>query len=320
MPRHLMLLSGLAIALTLLASAAPALAQQLPQRPVRIVVPFAPSGFPDRIARVIAIEMSETHPQRVYVENKPGAGGLIGSAEVARAAPDGTTLLMSTMPTLVLAPLVNPRPDFRAVEDFSHIVYIGGPPNAFVVASTSKTQSFGDLLRIAKDTPQSYGTGGVGTVGHLTAVYIAQKANLKLIHVPYNGPMIGDIISGAVDIGSLTASTVMGNIDGGTLRALAVGKDKRLEKYPQVPTFKELGFDFSPIAWMAISGPAGMSPELQMALNKQITEILSRPKVKEILRQELIEPVAMSPQELTNFIETEISSWTPLVESVGLRK
>ena len=100
-------------------------------------------------------------------------------------------------------------------------------------------------------------------MGHLTAVYVAQKADLKLTHIPYNGPMIGDIISGVVDMGSLTASTVMGNIDGGTLRALAVGTDKRLERYPQVPTFKELGFDFSPIAWLAISGPAGMSPELQ---------------------------------------------------------
>jgi tripartite-type tricarboxylate transporter receptor subunit TctC len=311
---------ALAVAAALFASAAPAVAQQLPSRPIRIVVPFTPSGFPDRIARLIAGEMSDTHPQRVFVENKPGAGGIIGSAEVARAAPDGTTLLMSIMPTLVLAPLINPRPDFRPVEDFSHILYIGGPPNAFVVASTSKMQSFGDLLRVAKDTSQNYGTAGVGTVGHLTAVYVGQKANLKLTHIPYNGPMLGDIISGVVDIGSLTASTVMGNIDGGTLRALAVGTDKRLANYPQVPTFKELGFDISPIAWMAISGPPGMSRDLQMAFHKQISDILARPKVKEILQKELIEPIAMSPQDVTAFIKSEITSWAPIVESVGLRK
>jgi tripartite-type tricarboxylate transporter receptor subunit TctC len=319
-PRLSMLASGLVVVAALLASAAPAMAQQLPPRPVRIVVPFTSSGFPDRIARVIAGEMSETHPQRVYVENKPGAGGMIGSAEVARAAPDGTTLLMSTMPTLVLAPLINPRHDFRPVEDFSHIAYIGGPPNAFVVASTSKIQSFGDLLRVARDTSQNYGTAGVGTVGHLTAVYVAQKANLKLTHIPYNGPMLGDIISGVVDIGSLTASTVMGNIDGGTLRALVVGTDKRLANYPQVPTFKELDFDISPIAWMAISGPPGMSRELQTALNKQITDILAQLKMKEILQKELIEPIAMSPQDVIAFIKRQIESWTPIVESVGLRK
>ena len=318
---HLSMLAlGLVLVAKLLAIATPAMAQQLPPRPVRIVVPFTPSGFPDRIARLIAGEMSETHQQRVIVENKPGAGGMIGSAEVTRAAPDGTTLLMSTMPTLVLAPLVNPRPDFRPVDDFSHIVYIGGPPNAFVVASTSKIQSFGDLLRVAKDTSLNYGTAGVGTVGHLTAVYVGQKANLKLTHIPYNGPMLGDIISGVVDVGSLTASTVMGNIDGGTQRALAVGTDKRLESYRQVPTFKELGFDISPIAWMAISGPPGMSRELQMSLHKQISDILARPKVQEVLQKELIAPIAMQPEQVTAFIKGEITTWAPIVESVGLRK
>jgi tripartite-type tricarboxylate transporter receptor subunit TctC len=254
------------------------------------------------------------------VENKPGAGGMIGTAEGARAEPDGTTLVISSMPTLVLAPLINPRSDFRPMEDFSHIIYIGGPPNAFVVASTSKIRSFGDFARIAKDTPQSYGTAGVGTVGHLTAAYVAQKAHLKLTHIPYNGPMLGDILSGVLDFGSLTASTVMGGIDGGGLRALVVGTDKRLSKYPDLPTFKELGFDISPIAWMALSGPAGVSRELQASLSKQFSEILARPKVKAILQQELIEPIAMSPQELTAFVQSDIKTWAPIIDAVGLRK
>lgn len=320
MSRLSILISGLALFALSLASAAPVAAQQLPNRPIRIVVPFSPGGFPDRIARVLANELSETLPQRVYVENRPGAGGMIGSAEVARTQADGTTLLMSTMPTLVLARLVNPRPDFRPIEDFTHIIYIGGPPNAFVVASTSKIQSFGDLTRIAKDTPQSYGTAGVGTVGHLTAVYVAQKARLKLTHVPYNGPMLSDILSGTLDFGSLTASTVMGGMDGGKLRALVIGTDKRLAKYPDLPTFKELGFDISPIAWMALSAPAGMSRELQGALRKHVAEILARSKVKQILQQELIEPIAMSPEELTRFVANEIKAWTPIVKSVELSK
>jgi tripartite-type tricarboxylate transporter receptor subunit TctC len=315
MSRHLKLIS-LAM---MLVFPAPAWAQ-LPPRPVRIVVPFTPGGFPDRIARLIAGEMSETHPQRVYVENKPGAGGMIGAAEVARAAPDGTTLLMSTMPTLVLAPLINPRPDFRPVEDLTHVAHIGGPPNAFVVATTSRVRSFVDLLQIAKDTPLTYGTAGVGTVGHLTAVYVAQAANLKLTHVPYNGPMLGDIISGTVEIGSLTASTVMGQIAGGKLRALAVGTDKRLDFYSKVPTFKELGFDISPIAWMAIAGPAGMSGELQAGLNKQVRDILATPKMKETLVKELIEPIDLSPQAVRDFVQGEIARWSPIVASVGLRK
>ena len=320
MSRSSMHLTGLIVTATLLVSATPAMAQQLPSRPIRIVVPFAPASYADRIARVIAHEMSETHPQRFIVEDRPGAGGMIGSAGVAKAEPDGSTLLLWAMPTLVLAPLINSRPDFRPIEDFSHIAYIGGPPNAFVVASTSKIQTFADLLRVAKATPQNYGTVGVGAVGHLTAVYVARQANVKLTHIPYNGPMIGDILSGVVDLGSLSASTVLGNIEGGTLRALAVGTEKRIPRYLQAPTFKELGFDIAPIAWLAVSGPAGLSREIQIGLNKQIAEILARPRVKEILQQELIEPIAMSPDELTAFIRTEIANWVPIVESVGLRQ
>jgi putative tricarboxylic transport membrane protein len=191
MSRIFCLITGLA----LVAISAPVAAQQWPPRPIRIVVPFSPGGFPDRIARVLAAEWSNSLQQRVYVENKPGAAGIIGAAEVSRAEPDGTTLVISSMPTLVLAPLMNPRSGFRPIENLRHIVYIGGPPNSFVVASTSKIRSFADLTRIAKDTPQSYGTAGVGTVGHLTAAYVAQKAHLKLTHVPYNGPMLGDILS-----------------------------------------------------------------------------------------------------------------------------
>jgi len=321
MPCSSMLLSSLVVAVALTALAVPADAQQqLPPRPIRIVVPFAPAGYADRIARLVASEMSESHAQRVYVENKPGAGGMLGAVEVARATPDGTTLLMAAMPTLVLAPLINPRSDFRPVEDLSHIVYIGGPPIAFVVASSGKIQSFSDLVRVAKDASLNYGTGGAGTVGHLTAVYVARKANLKLAHIPYNGPMIGDIISGVVDIGSLAASTVLGNIDGGTLRALAIGTNKRLAKYSEVPTFKELGFDISPIAWLEIAGPPGMSRDLQMAVREQIITILARPKLKEVLQNELIEPIMMSPEDLTALLKTDIAIWTPIMESIGLRK
>jgi tripartite-type tricarboxylate transporter receptor subunit TctC len=313
-------LTGPMVAATLLTCTASATSQQLPARPIRIVVPFAPAAFSDRVARVIANEMSKTVPQGVIVENRPGAGGTTGAMSVAKAEPDGSTLLMWAMPNLVISPLINLRTDVRPLEGFSHIAYIGGPPNAFVVASTSKIQTFLDLLRVAKDTPQNYGTAGVGSIGHLSAVYVERKAKVKLTHIPYNGQMVGDILSGVVDFGSLSASTVLGNVDGGTLRALAVGTEKRISRYSQVPTFKEFGFDIAPTAWLAISGPAGMSRELQIELNTQIREILARPQVMEILQQELIEPISMSPQELMALIRSEIAHWTPIVESIGLRQ
>lgn len=292
----------------------------VPSRPVRLIVPFEPGGFPDRIARVIANAWTEENAQRVYVENKPGAGGMLGAAEVERARPDGTTLLVSTMPTLVLGPLVNPQADFRPIEDFRHIAYIGGPPNAFVVAATSKIRSFADLSRLAKDRPLAYGTAGVASVGHLTAAYVAQKAHLKLTHVPFNGPMLGEILSGTLVFGSLTASTVMGEIEAGQLRALALGVDSRLAMFPDVPTLKELGFDLSPISWMALSGPAGMPPELTRQLNTRVVEILAQPKLQPTLERELVQPIAMSPEELSAMVKREIDFWTPVVRALGLGK
>ncbi|MBV8187198.1 MAG: tripartite tricarboxylate transporter substrate binding protein [Alphaproteobacteria bacterium] len=309
----------LALAMLVLAPATLA-ATELPQRPVRIVVPFAPAGFVDRIGRVIADELSKSNPQtRFYVENKPGAGGIIGAMEVAKSPPDGTTLLISSLPTNVLAPLVNPRPDFRPVEDFTHIVYIGGPPNVFTYLTTNtNVKSFADFVRVAKETPQKYGTGGVGTVGHLSAEFVGRKAGLKLVHVPYNGPMLADLLSGTLDMGSLTASTVMGNVDAGTLRLIAVGSEDRMPKYPDVPTLKELGFEISPTAWMSLSGPRGLAPELANYINKQVIEILARPNVKDALAQELITPIAMTPAQLTEFIKKDIATWRPIVESLGV--
>jgi tripartite-type tricarboxylate transporter receptor subunit TctC len=311
----------LAIFMLLLAPATVA-AIELPQRPIRIVVPFAPSGFPDRIGRIIADELSKSHPQvRIYVENKPGGGGIIGAVEAAKSAPDGTTLLISSMPTNVLAPLVNPRADFRPVEDFVHIAYIGGPPNVFIYgANNSKVKSFADFVRVAKETPQTYGTAGVGTVGHLSAEFVGRKAGLKLVHVPYNGPMLADLISGTVDMGSMTASTARGNVDGGTLRLIAVGSEQRMAKYPDMPTLKELGFEISPTTWMSLSAPRGLSPELAAYINKQVIEILARPNVKEILAQELITPIAMTPAQLTEFMQKEIATWRPIVESLGVAR
>ena len=312
------LVPALAINAILIAGV-PTSAQNLPDRPIRMVVPFSPAGFIDRVGRVIANEMSKTHPQRVYVENKPGAGGTIGAMEVAKADPDGTTLLMSSLPTLVLAPMIYPNPKFHPLKDLSHIAYIGGPPSAFVVsAKNTKIETFADLVRIATTKSLTYGTAGAGSVGHLSAVFVAKKAGLKLVHVPYTGPMLGDILSGVLDLGSLTASTVMGQVDAGKLRMLAVGTDKRLPNLPQVPTFSELSFNIDPRVWLTISGPHGMSPELQLTINKEISRILAQPAVVKVLERELIQPIPMSPAQVVAWIKQETATWQPIVQSLGL--
>jgi tripartite-type tricarboxylate transporter receptor subunit TctC len=297
----------------------PAKAQDIPNRPIRIVVPFGPGGFPDRLGRVVAKHLSDRLQQRVYVENKPGAGGVVGSTDAANSAPDGTTLLISSLPSQVLSPLINKAaPD--PIKTLSHIAYIGGPPNCFVVASTSKINTLNDLLQASKAKPLSYGTAGVGTLGHIFAEYVARKAGMQLIHVPYNGPMIPDILSGTVEFGSITMSTVAGNVEGGKLRVPAVATKDRLPDYPNVPTFRELGFDLAAVNWLGLSGPAGLSEAFVRRVNEEVIKIMEQPDVRAILRTEIIVPVAMNPQEFTQLIKSETESWAPITQAAGLKK
>jgi tripartite-type tricarboxylate transporter receptor subunit TctC len=308
-----------AAAYALVVSGTAAEAQEL-SRPVRIVVPFAPTGFPDRLARILAKYLSDSLGQRVYVENKPGAGGIVGSLDVAHSDPDGSSLLISSLPSQVIAPLINPKTGFDTFKDFTHLAYIGGPPNCFFVAAASKLHGFDDLVAAARATPVSYGSAGVGTLGHIFAEYVARKAGLKFIHVPYNGPMFADVMSGVLDFGSLVMSTVAGNIQGGNLRVLAVASDKRLANFPDVPTFRELGFDISAVNWLTLSAPAGLPDPLVRRINHDTIEALAKPEVRAVLRQELIEPIAMSPQDVVTLMKSETERWAPIVAAAGLSK
>jgi tripartite-type tricarboxylate transporter receptor subunit TctC len=309
-----------ALALLALLSSIGEVPAQDAARPVRIVVTFAPGGFPDRLARLVARHLSDDLSQRFYVENRPGAGGLLGSAEVAQSAPDGTTLVLSSLVSQVLAPLVNPRAGLDALARFTHIAYVGGPPNVFIAASSGNLRSLADVVSSSGASTLSYGTAGAGTVGHLAAEFVAQKAAIKLVHVPYNGPMLGDVISGVVDLGSMGLSTAAGNIAGGKLRGFGVSTAQRLPDYPEISTMREQGFDLVAANWLALSGPAGLPEPLVVRLNREVIRILDLPEVRKTLRQEVIEPIAMRPDELTRFVRDEIMRWTPIVQAAGLKQ
>ena len=313
-------LSSALVVVTLLSSSIHSTRAQDLTRPVRIVVTFAPGGFPDRLARLIAKHLSDELSQRFFIENRPGAGGLVGSAEVAQSAPDGTTLVLSSLVSHVLAPLVNPRAGLHALASFSHVAYVGGPPNVFIVASSSNLGSIADVVNSSRATPRSYGTAGAGTVGHLAVEFVAQKAGIKLVHVPYNGPMLGDVISGVLDIGSMGLSTAAANIAGGKLRGFGVSTNERLPDYPDIATMREQGFDLVAANWLALSGPAGLPSPIVSRLNREVMKVLDMPEVRQTLRQEIIEPIAMRPDELTRFVQNEITRWTPIVQSTGLLK
>jgi tripartite-type tricarboxylate transporter receptor subunit TctC len=223
--------------------APPADAADWPTKPVRIVVTFAPGGAADIWARLLADPLSAALKQSVVVENR-GSGGIIASGQVARAEPDGYTLLLGGLAPQILAPANAGNAGFDALRDFSHIAYIGGPPIIWVVPPSSEPRSVDDLIKAAKaDKLSGYASSGVGTFGHLVVEYVAKRNGLKLTHIPYNTAAFADIIAGRVPTGSFTWGAALGQIQGDTLRALAVTTEARRPDAPDVPTFKELGYD-----------------------------------------------------------------------------
>ncbi len=264
-------ISGLAAA-ALARSIRAAGAQAWPERPVRIVVPFSAGGAADTFGRFYADALGAAFGKQFYVENRVGAGGLIATADVARAAPDGYTLMVSGIPTHVLGPAMNKTIGFDPMRDFSHIAFFGGAPNAFVVHPAFGVRSFGEFMARAKSDSAGveYVSAGVGTVGNWVAEYLAAKTGIKLTHVAYKGGAnaVLDLIAGTVKVGMLTYSSVSEQIRAGALVPLVVTASARLPQMPDVPTFRELGYpELVATTWFALSGPAGLPPDMVARLN-----------------------------------------------------
>ena len=255
---------------TLVVFAAPTPARaDWPAKPIHIVVTFAPGGAADIWARIIAEHLSTALKQSVVVENRGGGGGIVAATQVARADPDGYTILMGGLAPQILAPAIAGNAGFDALRDFTHIAYIGGPPIILVVPPSSELRSVDDVIAAAKaDKFSGYASSGVGTLGHLVVEYVAKRHDLKLTHIPYNTAAFADIIAGRVPMGSFTWGAALGQVQGGTLRALAVTTEARRPEAPNVPTFKELGYDLVASTWFSFSGPKGLPKEIVQRLNR----------------------------------------------------
>jgi tripartite-type tricarboxylate transporter receptor subunit TctC len=294
---------------------APASAQSWPTKPIHIVVTFAPGGAADIWARIIAEPLSKALGQSVVIENRGGGGGIVAASQVARAEPDGTTILMGGLAPQILAPAIAGNAPFDALRDFTHIAYIGGPPIALVVPPSSELRSVGDIIAAAKaDKFSGYASSGVGTLGHLVVEYVAKRHNLKLTHIPYNTAAFADIIAGRVPMGSFTWGAALGQVQGGTLRALAVTTEARRPEALDVPTFKELGYDLVASTWFSFSGPKGLPKEIVQRLNQETIRILELPEVKKRVIQDAFDPKPLTPDELAAFMETETARWTPIAQ------
>jgi len=301
-----------------------AAAAEWPAKPVRIVVAYAAGGATDILARIFAEQLSLAFGQQFFVENRTGGGGLVGTEAVAKSAPDGYTLMASGLPSHVLAPAMNPRnATFDPMRDFTHIAYLGGPPNVIAVHRSSPVKSFQDLIDLMRRTPGGveYVSPSLGSVGNVVAEYVAAKEKLKLVHVAYRGggAAVLDLVGGQVKLGSMTLSTMLPHIRAGVLRPLAISSAARAPELPDVPTLVELGYpELVVTTWYALSGPAGLPRDIVERLSRAVDRAIDVPKVREHLALETVETRKMTPEEITRFMQSEIDKWVPAVKAMNL--
>jgi tripartite-type tricarboxylate transporter receptor subunit TctC len=307
-------------ALTLVA-ALPVEGADWPARPIRIVAPFGPAGAADKFARVLADYLPAEIKQPVVVENRGGGGGIVGSAQVARAEPDGYTLLISSLASQAIAPALGPNPGFDSLRDFTHIAYLGGPPIGWVVTPASDLTSVDRVFARARQSAfAGYASSGIGTLGHLVAEIAMQQAGVRLSHIPYNTAALPDIIAGHVPLASYAWSSVIGQVQAGALRAIAISTATRQPDFPDVPTFREQGFDIVASTWFALSGPAHMPKEIVERLNREVGRVMERPEVRLRFALDAIAFKSMTPDELTKLFEAEIPRWGAVVRDSGLKR
>ena len=311
-----------AVLVALLLGGPDALAQSWPAKTVRIVVPFAPGGTADTLGRLVAQRLTESFKENFIIENRAGAGGAIGSDMVAKAAPDGYTLVVSGVATHCIAPALSKSFPFDPLRDFTHIALFGGPPGVLVVNPALPTQDLKQFIAYARKEPGklAYGSPGNGTQGHLIAEQLKQVAGIQMTHVPYKGASlaVADLIAGHVPVTSTTLTTAATQIKAGRARALAVSSAKRIAEFPEVPTFGELGYpELTASIWFSLSGPAGIAPEIVSRLNAEVRRALQAPDVRERLRPEGIEPGDLDPRQFAAFVAAELKRWSPIVRASG---
>jgi tripartite-type tricarboxylate transporter receptor subunit TctC len=311
-----------AIALTLLMCNSQAHAQ-LPTRQVRLVVPAAPGGSFDALARILAQGLSERWPQRVIVDNRPGGAGNIGAREVVKADPDGSTLLVWN-DTLLINPSLFKEPPFDPRRDFMPVSLSMYSPNVLAAHPSSNLKSFADFLKAARANPGklSYGSPGTGSPGHLSFELLKRLAALDVVHVPYRGagPAIIDMVSGQIPMGMVAIPGAVGHIGNGALVALAVTSRDRVKALPNVPTIAESGVpDYQINAFHGILAPAGTPPAVVALLEKDITAVLKTPEVNKKLIDLGFDPVAGSAADFAAIIERDLPVWADVVQKSGAK-
>ena len=300
-----------------------AAAETWPSHPIRLTVPYAPGGTVDTVARFISEKMATQLGQPLVVENKPGAGGNIGTQAVVRAPADGYTLLVAGSPTHVLNPHLYKNPGFDPIQDLSAIALIGTAPNLLVVNPRLPVHSVRDLVEMARKDPGAlaFSSSGRGTTGHLAGELLSREAKIDIRHVPYKGQAdaITGVIRGDVAFAFVTIPGTLSQVTAGNLRAVAITSKERSELAPQIPTVVESGYpDFEVLAWYNLSAPAGVPAHIIDALKNALTAVMNDSATKQRFSSLGLESNLLTGEPYMQFMESESDKWGAIIKDAGL--
>jgi tripartite-type tricarboxylate transporter receptor subunit TctC len=318
--RPLVRFAALAVALGI---ASAAWAQAYPQKAVRMVVPFAPGGTTDIVARLIAAKMGPALGQSVVIDNRPGANGIVGSEVVAKAAPDGYTLMMGYLGNLAMNPALYAKLPYDPIRDYVPVTLVASTTQAIVVNPALPARTVKELVALAKAQPGQlhYASAGVGAPSHLSGELFKQMTGIDMVHVPYKGggALMTDLISGQVKVSFGGLAAALPHVKSGKLRLLAVASAKRSPAVPDVPAVAETVPGFDVPSWLGIVAPAGTPRPIVERLHGEIAKVLATDEIKERLATEGGEVIAGGPEEFAAYLKSEIAKWDKVIKGANIR-
>ena len=295
-----------------------------PSRPVRLIVPYPPGGGNDTLARIFGLKLAEIWGQQIVVDNRPGAGTIIGTQLAARAAPDGYTLLLSSIATHAVAPNLYRNPGYDPVKDFTPVTLLAVAPTVLCTNAAVPAKTVQELIALARTKPGElkFASGGSGTAPHMAGEIFASMTGIRLLHVPYKGggPAIAGLIGGETSMMFDTAASILPHVKGGKLRALAIARAARLPEYPELQTFSEAGVKgYEVNAWYSVHAPAGVPREVVAKVNRDLRRILELAEVKDRLKQLGSEGVGNTPEEFASFVRAESAKYAKAIREAGVK-